>query len=287
MESLRRLAGKVDDVVYRVERVLLLVSLTMMTVLVTLDVIQRSFSRQVGKIESALLAIFYKDPTPEQVAFVVDVVGPLVFGVMATLFFVLATHSSRAIAAERAKRPLPGFGKSLLVGVALSIAVGVFVNGLLWVFPSSVPGAQKFALGFMLWSGLLGASLATRTRRHIILDPIKKKLDPQTLKPFSLIGGIVTFLFCAYLALLGVMQLTEQIHDWASGDGVGVYESLPIPLWVATLAVPVTFGVMALRFLAQGIHDFKWGPPKGGADAHGIDLEALEKEQLPLDGGPS
>lgn len=287
MESLRRLAGKVDDVVYRVERVLLLVSLTMMTVLVTLDVIQRSFSRQVGKIESALLAIFYEDPTPEQLAFVVNVLGPLVFGVLATLFFVLATHSSRAIAAERAKRPLPGFGKSVLVGGALAIAVGVFVNGLLLVFPSSVPGAQKFALGFMLWSGLLGASLATRTRRHIVLDPIKKKLDPETLKPFSLIGGIVTFLFCAYLALLGVMQLTEQIRDWASGDGVGVYESLPLPLWVATLAVPVTFGVMALRFLGQGIHDFKWGPPKGGADAHGIDLEALEKEQLPLDGGPS
>ena len=67
---------------------------------------------------------------------------------------------------------------------------------------------------------------------------------------------------------------------------MGVYDALPIPLWIATLSVPVTFSVMAMRFLAQGIHDFKWGPPKGGADAHGIDLEALEKEQLPL-GPPS
>jgi len=285
MESLRRIAGKVDDVVYRVERVLLLVSLTMMTVLVTLDVLQRSFSRQVGKTESALLSIFYSNPTPEQIAFVVNVLGPLVFGLLAIAFFMLATHSSRSIAAERAKQPLPGFGKSAGVGLMIALGAGLAVKLLLLVFPSSVPGAQKFALGFMLWSGMLGASLATRTRRHIILDPIKKKLDEQTLKPFSLLGGVVTFLFCAYLTLLGLMQLMEQFREWASGDGVGVYDALPIPLWVSTLAIPVTFSVMALRFLGQGIHDFKWGPPKGGADAHGIDLEALEKEQLPLDGG--
>lgn len=281
MESLRRLAGKVDDVVYQVERALLLLSLTMMTVLVSLDVIQRSFSRPVGKTESALLAILYKSPTPEQTAFVVEVLGPALFGLLSALFFVLATHSSRAIAAERAKQPSPGWGKSLGVGLLLTVAAAIFVKGLLFVFPSSVPGAQKFALGFMLWSGLLGASLATRTRRHIILDPIKKKLDPQTLKPFSLLGGLVTFGFCGFLTVLGIKQLASQIEEWASGDAVGVFDALPIPLWVVTLAVPVTFGVMALRFLGQGIHDFKWGPPKGGADAHGIDLEALEKEQLP------
>jgi TRAP-type C4-dicarboxylate transport system permease small subunit len=283
MESLRKRAEKLDDVVYRLERVVLLVSLTAMTILVSLDVIQRTFSRPVGKTEGILLSLLYTDPTPEQTALVVGTLGPVIFGLFSLLFFVLAAHSARSIAAERAKAPSPGFGKSAGIGVGLLIGAFVFVKAILFVFPSSVPGAQKFALGFMLWSGMLGASLATKTRRHIILDPIKKKLDEQTLKPFSLIGGIVTFAFCGFIALLGVKQLLEQIHEWMSGDGVGVYDALPIPLWVTTLAVPVTFGVMALRFLAQGIHDWKWGPPKGGADAHGIDLDALEKEQLPMD----
>jgi TRAP-type C4-dicarboxylate transport system permease small subunit len=285
MESLRRTAAKVDGVVYRVERAVLLVCLTCMTVLVTLDVIQRSFSRQVGKTESALLSMLYSSPSAEQTAFVVNVLGPLVFGLASLVFLVLAAHSSRSIAAERDKAPLPGFGKSVAVGVGLLLGLTVFVKGLLFVFPSSVPGAQKFALGFMLWSGLLGASLATKTRRHIILDPIKKKLDPATLRPFSLVGGILTFVFCAFIALLGVMQLGQQFQEWMSGDGVGVYDALPIPMWITTLAVPVTFAVMALRFLGQGFADWKWGPPKGGVDANGIDLEALEAEALPLDGG--
>lgn len=276
---------KLDEGVYRVERVLLLISLAMMTVLVTLDVIQRSFSRPIGKTESMLLAILYgSTPTADQIAFVTSTLGPILFGVFSLVFFTLAAHSSRSIAAERAGpgAPKPGFGKSAGIGVGLLLGAYVFVKGLLFVFPSSVPGAQKFALGFMLWSGMLGASLATKTRRHIILDPIKKKLDDQTLKPFSLIGGIVTFVFCAFVAALGIKQVMDQIRDWASGDGVGVYDALPIPLWIATLAVPVTFGVMAARFLGQGIHDFRFGPPKGGADAHGIDLDALEKEKLDL-----
>jgi TRAP-type C4-dicarboxylate transport system permease small subunit len=278
MESLKRVAGAVDDVVFQVERVLLLVSLGMMTLLVSVDVVQRTFSRPVGKTEGLLLALLGgATPDEAKVAFITTTLGPAVFWGLALVLSVLATHSSRSIAAERAQAAAPGLGVSLGVGLAVWVAGVAFVKGVLWFFPSSLPGAQKFALGFMLWSGMLGASLATRTRRHIVLDLVKKKLDPQTAKPFALLGGLATFGFCALLAYLGTKQLLGQIEDWRSGDGVGVYDAVPIPTWIATLAVPVTFGVMSLRFLAQGVHDFMWGPPKGGPDAHGIDLDALEQ----------
>ena len=87
MESLRRTANKVDDVVFKVERLLLLVCLAAMTVLVSLDVVQRTFSRPVGKTEGALLAVFYTAPTDAQVAFVTGTLGPVLFGLFA--FFLL------------------------------------------------------------------------------------------------------------------------------------------------------------------------------------------------------
>ncbi|MEW5738601.1 MAG: TRAP transporter small permease subunit [Myxococcota bacterium] len=279
MESLRRVLGKLDDAVFRVERLVLLFSLTMMTLLVTLDVVQRTFSRPVGKTEALLLSLLYgASPDDAQRSFVTHTLGPIVFWGLTLVFFVLAAHSSRAIAAERAGSAAPGFGRSAAYGVGLWAGVFGFVHALLWIFPSSVPGAQKFSLGFMLWSGMVGASLATRSRRHIVLDVVKKKLDPDTARPFALVGGLVTFLFCMLLAGLGTMQFWTQFTEWREGEGVGVYDALPIPTWIATLAIPVTFGMMALRFLAQGVHDWKWGPPKGGVDAHGIDLDALGKE---------
>lgn len=283
MSKLERALGKLDAAVFQVERALLLVSLGMMTLLVSLDVVQRTFSRPVGKTEGVLLALFYASPTDAQLAFVTDTLGPLVFWGLALVFLVLAAHSSRAIGAERAGQPAPRVGPSIGWGVVVWALGWAFVHGVLKVFPSSVPGAQKFALGFMLWSGMLGASLATRARRHIVLDLLKKKLDPDTQKPFALLGGLVTFAFCALLAFLGTKQLVTQIDDWRSGDGVGVYDALPIPTWIATLSVPVTFSVMALRFLAQGVRDFLKGPPKGGPDAHGIDLDVLEQAP-PADG---
>ncbi len=283
MEWLRRTGAQIDAVVYRVERALLLLCLTLMTVLVTLDVVQRTFSRPVGRLEGLLLSVLYAAPDAQQQAFVVEVLGPALFGLFALVGLALAAHSSRSLAADRSKAKAP----SALIGLGLLVALTVGVKALLFVFPSSVPGAQKFSLGLMLWSGLLGASLATRSRRHIILDPIKKKLDAQTLRPFALLGGVATFIFCAFIAALGVQQMREQIADWSGGGGAGVYDALPIPLWVTTLSIPVTFGVMALRFLAQGIGDFVWGPPSAGVDAHGIDLEELAKEPSPLSGEAS
>ena len=280
MEKLRGWAKRLDDAVFQGERVLLLVSVSMMTVLVTLDVAQRTFSRPVGKTEELLLALLYKAPTEAQRAFVTGTLGPFVFGLFSVGFLVLAAHGRRSMAAEKAGQPAPGWGPSALYGALTWVGVAAFIKALLWQFPSSIPGAQKFALGFMLWSGMLGASLATRERRHIVMDLVRKKWPKAQERPLTLLSALVSFGFCALLAVLGVMQWHEQYVDWSTGDGVGVYDALPIPLWIGTLSVPVTFSVMALRFLGLGVRDFLHGAPTGGVDAHGIDLEALEKEQL-------
>ncbi|MCA3012438.1 MAG: TRAP transporter small permease [Myxococcaceae bacterium] len=277
MESLRKSVDKLDDVVLFIERVLLLVSLSMMTVLVTLDVIQRTFSRQVSKTSTLILGLL-SSPSPETQKLVTETVGPWLFTVGSLVFLVLAAHSARSFKAEKVKAPTPGFGPSVLWGVGVWLGLAGFIKGLLLVFPSSVPGAQKFALGFMLWSGMLGASVATRQRRHIVLDTVKKKLDEKMGNLFSLIGGVVVFGFCGLLAYLGFVQLHDEFVLWRDGDGVGVFDALPIPRWIVTLCLPVTFGTMAFRFLGAGVRDFVWGPPTGGVDAHGVDMEQLAKE---------
>lgn len=277
MNSFRKSVDKLDDVVLAFERVLLMVTLTSMTVLVTLDVIQRTFSRPVSKTATILLGLM-SSPSPETQKLVIETIGPWLFNLGSLVFVILATHSSRAIKAEKGGKPLPKFLPSIGLGAAVWAGLAVFVQGLLYAFPSSVPGAQKFSLGFMLWSGMLGASIATRQRRHIVLDTVKKKLDEKMGNLFSLVGGIVTFGFCALLTVLAFTQLHGEYVLWRDGDGVGVFDALPIPKWLVTLALPLTFGTMALRFLGSGVRDFVWGPPTGGVDAHGVDMEQLAKE---------
>jgi TRAP-type C4-dicarboxylate transport system permease small subunit len=277
MSSFRTTVDKLDDAVLAVERILLLATLSLMTLLVSLDVVQRTFSRPVSKTATVILG-FMSDPSAETRTLVIEKVGPWLFSLGSLLFVILAVHSSRSIKAERLKTAGPGFGLSAGVGLGVWVGLAAFVQGLLAVFPSSLPGAQKFSLGLMLWSGMLGASIATRQRRHIILDTVKKGLDEKTGRLFSLVGGVVTFLFCAMFTVLALTQLSDEFSLWRGGDGVGVFDALPIPKWVVTLALPVTFGTMALRFLGAGVRDFVWGPPTGGVDAHGVDMEQLAKD---------
>ncbi len=277
MNSLRKSIDRLDDVVLSIERVLLLATLSLMTLLVTLDVVQRTFSRPVSKTATLMLS-FMTAPSAETQKLVIETVGPWVFNLGSLLLVILATHSARAIKAEKLAKPLPSFPPSIGIGLAVWAGLAGFVQALLYFFPSSLPGAQKFSLGLMLWSGMLGASIATRQRRHIILDTVKKSLDAKMGNLFSLIGGVVTFAFCALLTVLALIQLQGEYVLWRDGDGVGVFDALPIPRWLVTLALPVTFGTMAFRFLGAGIRDYVWGPPVGGVDAHGVDMDQLAKE---------
>jgi C4-dicarboxylate transporter, DctQ subunit len=276
-----------DELINKVERVLILVCVAGMTLLVGADVIQRSFSRPVGKTEQLVTWIADKIAgplSPESRALFEGPIGGAFFGALALFFFVFAAHASRQVSAERAKAPPPRFLGSFVLGAGVLVACVLAVHLLLWVFPSSVPGAQKFALGLMLWAGMLGASVATRERRHIVLDAVTKKYDPGDKRLFALLGGIATGAFCLLIAVLGSMQLAGEVHEWATNEGVGLYESLPIPTWIATLAIPTAFFIMAARFLGYGVRDFLHGPPTGGDGGHGVDLEELKQQTVAVDG---
>jgi C4-dicarboxylate transporter, DctQ subunit len=267
-----------DDLIARVERLMLLAALAMMTLLVGLDVTQRTFSRPIGRTEALVAALVdaVAGPLSESGRQSAQTAGTVVFAVVFAAMFCLAAHGGRVMQAERASASPPSVGGSVVRGLGAFIACAVGVKALLVVFPSSVPGAQKFALGFMLWAGMLGASLATRQRRHIVLDPIVKKLEGDDRKRFALIGNLVSALFCGGVFLLAVIQTGGEIHEWRTGDGVGLYPALPIPMWLSTLAIPTTFGVMTFRFLKNAWHDFQHGPP-ASVDAHSVDLTEVEK----------
>ena len=178
---------------------------------------------------------------------------------------------------ENRDEPQVNMGQSFLFGTLLVAAFFGFLKVLLWVFPSGVPGAQKIALGFMMWAGFLGATMATHTRRHIVVDAVKKKLDPLMSCIFSGLGGIVTAALAGYFAFLGYLQLHEEYIDWATEEGVGVFEALPIPIWIVTLALPVTFGIIAIRFFIMGLADMWYGAPEQSTS----DLLGMDDYDLP------
>lgn len=290
MHKLRRLMGAVDRLTYQVERWALLVSVFMMTVLVFLDVVQRTFSRPIGK--TAKFIEFFLGLFGELSAATTQSIqtfwGPTLFWGFATLFIVSGAQTSRTIyakrRAEKRGEPTQEIKVALMPGVVLGclITAGLYggIKLLIVLAPSGISGAQKFALGFLVWSGFLGASLATRSSRHIVLDAVKKKLDTRTRIWYSALGGLLVFIFCGLIFYLGAHKTITEIIEWHESNGViHVYEALPIPVWVVSIAIPLFFGLIGVRSLVFGFEELLYGPSlMESEDMHGIDFQALAQD---------
>lgn len=295
MHNFRRFLHKADGIIYRGERALLLFSVVMMTVLVFLDVVQRTFSRPVGKT-SKILAWVLKigaDVSAETQKALETTWGPLLFWFLFGLFLISATHTARTLYAKRrleaSGKGTDGLSVAFLPGLVLGIFITACMYGgiqlLLWAAPSGIAGAQKFALGFLVWSGFLGASLATRSNRHIVLDAVKKKVDTDTRIWFSAIGGLLVGVFCSLIGYLGAKKTITEIIEWRESGGViHVFETLPIPVWTVSMAIPIFFFLIGLRSVAHGFGDLLYGESLAEQpDALGIDFKALEEEALRSD----
>ena len=260
MHGLRRTLTQIDSVIYKTERTLLAFSLLMMTLLVFGDVIVRTFTRPLGKTAAIIIAIFGIDDAKSEAA-IAGFYGPLAFHIAMGAACIFAVHSAKTIALDRGEGKGPTILSSVAFGLLAHAIFAVFVKILITVFPTGIAGAQKFALGFMVWAGLLGASIATRSRRHIVIDTVKKSLDDKTFSHVSFVGALFTSAFCFVLTFLSAAKLHTQISEWLENPNIGVFDALPIPEWIVTLAIPISFFMIGARFLAQGISDLLYGKP--------------------------
>lgn len=125
----------------------------------------------------------------------------------------------------------------LLAGVDILARV-LFDGGVIWIPPT--------LRVLVLWLGLLGALLATRSQEHIAIDVVGR-LAPQRLR---YIIESVTTLFAAAVCLLiawhsqRFIQLAYEFGDVAFAR---------VPAWPLQIIIPISFLFMGLRFALQSI----------------------------------
>jgi TRAP-type C4-dicarboxylate transport system permease small subunit len=115
----------------------------------------------------------------------------------------------------------------------------VFGGGIVWADP---------LLRYMvIWSGLLGAVVATRQEKHVVID-LASHLFPENIKPWLLVlTNFFSVLVCAGLTYAGTIFVYNEA---AYG---GDRQVLGIESWVLNLIFPAAFGIISLRFLSVTI----------------------------------
>lgn len=121
----------------------------------------------------------------------------------------------------------------IILAIYQIIARNLFSEGIVWIDP--------LLRTLVLWVGLSGAVVATRTDNHIRIDVFAKYL-PKYLLPYV---QRTVYLFTLSICLLIAWHAGRFIY---SEFQYGTIAFSGVPSWLAGLIIPVSFSLIAIRY---------------------------------------
>ena len=127
-------------------------------------------------------------------------------------------------------------------------------SGILWIDP---------LLRYLtLWITFLGAAVATREGRHIQMDVLSQVLPPVLKQIAYRVTHLAAAITCMILVEAAYRYLIAEYQG-------GEREFLQIPTWILLAIIPLSFGVMAYRFLGRACFPVaESAEPKLPVEAH-------------------
>ncbi len=101
---------------------------------------------------------------------------------------------------------------------------------------------------FVLWSALIGATIASRENKHIRIDLISNFFTKRTHLAIQFVIGLFVSTVCAIISWHGSRWVYMDFQDQLTGFS-------GLPSWGLELIIPLSFGLIAIRYL---ILSFSW-----------------------------
>ncbi len=127
----------------------------------------------------------------------------------------------------------------ILIAFSQIVLRNVFATGLSWGDP--------LVRNLVLWVAFIGAALATREGKHINMDVISRRMSSRGKTFIESITHLFSFFVCALLTFAALKFIKNEVQ-------MGEITFFGIPSWIPEIVLPITLGLMALRF---GFHFFK------------------------------
>lgn len=108
-------------------------------------------------------------------------------------------------------------------------------------FSSGIAWGDPLVRYLVLWVGFIGASLATKEGKHIIIEVFSRWLSGSSSRYLKATSHLVSAFICGLLAFAGWTFVQNEAQ-------MGGTTFLNIPVWIPQIIIPVTFALMALRF---------------------------------------
>ena len=125
----------------------------------------------------------------------------------------------------------------LTVMILLAFAQIVLRN----FFATGIDWGDALVRYLVVWVGFIGAAVATKEGKHITIDVLSRGLTGAGNSAIRAISHFVSAAVCGILTWAGI----KFIFFEAQMGGVAFFK---LPVWVPELIIPLTFGLMTLRY---------------------------------------
>ena len=135
-------------------------------------------------------------------------------------------------------------GAMVVLSASQIVLRNLFDGAILWAGPMLRVG--------VLWVGMIGAMVATRSDKQISIDVVSRFLPTR----WNARVRVLTDLFTAIVAAVVAWSAFRLVLD---DRAAGVTAVAFVPLWVCEAILPVAFGVIALRYTLFAIKHLRAG----------------------------
>jgi TRAP-type C4-dicarboxylate transport system permease small subunit len=150
--------------------------------------------------------------------------------------------------------------------VALMLSVMILLAFLQIVlrnaFSSGISWGDPLVRYLVLWVGFIGASLATKDGKHIIIEVFSRWFSEDGRRYLKATSCLVSAFVCSLLVFAGWTFVQNEAQ-------MGGTTFLNIPAWIPQIIIPVTFALMALRFASSFCAALSMIFKPGGDEEHG------------------
>ncbi len=138
--------------------------------------------------------------------------------------------------------------EGILVGLLLvMISTAVFQIFLRNFFDSGIVWGDSLVRVLVLWIGLIGAMVASRTDNHISIDILSRYLPARIKRFTTLVVHVFTALVTGTMAWVSIRFVKMEMADNLMGVA-------SVPAWVCESIIPIAFAVISLRYTLFSIN---------------------------------
>ena len=133
--------------------------------------------------------------------------------------------------------------EQILLGILLGTMIFVaFIQIVLRnVLSTGIAWGDELVRNLVLWTGFIGAAVATREGKHISIDVVSRWISSKRRTGIEIITNGFSLSVCALLTFAALKFVRNEIQ-------MKSVLFLEIPSWASEVILPVTFGVMTFRF---------------------------------------